>query len=101
MSNQETQSKPLTERLLPQTSIRFFGFMIAVSAVVMYTFRAAIVADQFWAKCAAPVIATILGCFVGYFVLFVVANCFSVIVEVVLRPFRFSARSSDRHTEET
>ena len=38
-----TESKPLRERLIPQTSIRFYLLLIGASAVVMYIFRAAFV----------------------------------------------------------
>lgn len=77
MSSPSTESKPLRERLMPQTSIRFFMFLIGVSALVMYTFRAALVTDQFWAKIGSLLIATVLGCFITYAALFFVANLFS------------------------
>lgn len=74
MPSPDTQSKPLRERLLPQTSIRFFLVLIGASAVVMYTFRAAVVDDRFWAKILALLIATASGCFFAYAGLFLLAN---------------------------
>ena len=62
---------------MPQTSIRFFMALIAASALVMYAYRAAFVGDQFWAKIAALLISTAIGCFVVYAVLFLVANLFT------------------------
>ena len=72
-----TAGQPVKERLLPQTSIRFFVFLIAVSALVMYTFRAALVGDELWAKCASAVIMTAIGCFLSYIVLFLIALPFA------------------------
>ncbi len=38
----ETDSKPLREKLAPQTSIRFLLVLIAASAVAMLVFRSAV-----------------------------------------------------------
>lgn len=65
------------ERLLPQASIRFFMILIGVCAFGMYTLRTAIVQDQLWAKIASLVIATIIGCYVVYAILFFLANVFT------------------------
>ena len=81
----ETESSPLPERWLPQTSIRFLIILIGLCALVMYTFRAAIVDDQVWAKIGSLVIATALACLVAYGGLFVVALLFSTAAGVVLR----------------
>lgn len=62
---------------MPQTSIRFFAYLIGVSAIVMFTFRSAFIGNQLWAKCAAAVISAGVGCFVVYFLLFLIANLFS------------------------
>ena len=77
MSSDPSASKPVTQRWLPQTSLRFFVGLIAACALGMYTFRAAIVGDQLWAKCAAVVLATGIGCFVAYLLLFLLASLFS------------------------
>jgi hypothetical protein len=62
---------------LPQTSIRFYGFLIAVCAAAMVTFRAAVVSGDLWAKIATLLIATTIGCFIAYAALFLVAYLFS------------------------
>lgn len=77
MTTDPSESKPVTQRWLPQTSLRFYVGLIAVCAVGMYTFRAAIVGDQLWAKCTAVVLATGIGCFVAYLLLFLLADLFS------------------------
>ncbi len=51
--------------------------LIGVSALVMYTFRAAFVGNQLWAKIGSLLIATAVGCFVVYAALFLVANVFA------------------------
>ena len=51
--------------------------LIAASAVVMYTYRSAFVADQFWAKIASLLITTVGGCFLVYAALFMIANLFT------------------------
>jgi hypothetical protein len=66
--------------LLPQTSLRFFVGLITVCAVGMFTFRAAIAGDQLWAKCVSVVIATGVGCFLAYSLLFLLADLFSTAV---------------------
>ncbi len=71
------ESKPVAQRLLPQTSLRFFVGLIAVCAGGMFTFRAAIEGNQLWAKCASVVIATGVGCFIAYSLLFLLADLFS------------------------
>jgi hypothetical protein len=71
------EPKPLVERALPQASIRFFIFLIALSAVAMLTFRAAIVGGHLWAKIGSLLIATSIGCFLTYAGLFLVAFLFS------------------------
>lgn len=83
MSQPEQQSRPIIERLLPRLSIRFFVALIGVCALVMYTLRSAIVSDQLWAKCAALVMLTAIGCFIAYVGLFLLANLFSVVVGAV------------------
>ncbi len=99
LTNQGTEpTRPIVERLLPQTSIRFFVFLIGVSALVMYTFRSAIVADQFWAKCASVVIATAIGCFIAYLLLFLLANLFSLATSVI---FPSPSRSTSGEDSDT
>ena len=71
------ESKLVAQRLLPQTSLRFLVGLITVCAGGMFTFRAAIVGNQLWAQCAAVVIATGVGCFIAYALLFLLADLFS------------------------
>lgn len=78
MNQPSTESQLVRERLMPQVSIRFFIFLIGLSAVAMYTFRAAVVANQVWAKIASLMMVTIIGCFTAYAFLFLVANLFNV-----------------------
>lgn len=83
----ETESEipeQLTERFLPQTSIRFLVVVIGFCALGMYTFRAAIVGDQLWAKCASLVIATVIVSFLFYFMVFLVASLFSATTEAIV-----------------
>lgn len=77
MNLPSTESKPLRERLLPQTSIRFYLLLIGASAVVMYIYRAAFLGDAFWAKIASLLITVAGGCAISYVVLFLLANLFS------------------------
>ena len=71
-----TESKPLHEKLLPQTSIRFFMGLIAVSAFVMLIFQSA--ADGFgWARIVSLLISTTAGCFIAYAGLFLAGSLFS------------------------
>jgi hypothetical protein len=77
LTTDPSESKPVAQRWLPQTSLRFFVGLIAVCALGMYIFRSAIVGDQLWAKCAAAVLATGIGCFVAYLLLFLLADLFS------------------------
>lgn len=97
MTLPSTESKPLRERLLPQTSIRFYMFLIGVSAVAMYTFRAAFVTDQFWAKIGSLLIATAGGCFLVYAALFFVANLFSATTSPILDALDPSPASHESH----
>jgi hypothetical protein len=91
LSNQESDSdagQPVRERWLPQTSIRFFVALIGISALVMYIFRAALMDDVLWAKCASLVIMTAIGCFFSYALLFLItlpfASAAATIAEVPL-----------------
>ncbi len=78
MNSPSTDSQLVRERLMPQFSIRFFIFLIGVSAVVMYTLRAAVVTNHSWAKIVSLMMATTIGCFLAYAFLFLVANLFNV-----------------------
>lgn len=78
------ESKPLRERLIPQTSIRFFLLLIGASALVMYIYRAAFVGDAFWAKIASLLITIVGGCFWTYAGFFLVANLFSATTSPLL-----------------
>ena len=84
MNSPSTESKPLRERLIPQTSIRFFLVLIGASAVVMYIYRAAFVGDAFWAKIASLLITIAGGCFLAYAGCFLVANLFSATTSPLL-----------------
>ncbi len=54
---------------------------------MMYTFRAAIVDDQQWAKVGSLLIATSLGCFLVYAGMFSVAYLFSTATGLTWRAF--------------
>jgi len=71
-----TESKRLREKLMPQTSIRFFLLLIAVSAVVMLVFRSA-AGGAGLARIVTLLISTSAGCFIAYAVSFLVGNLFS------------------------
>lgn len=73
-----TQSKPLREKLIPQTSLRFFLVLIGVSAGVMVVFRVAFLQESYWAKVLALMFAVTTTCFLSYAALFLLANLFSV-----------------------
>lgn len=88
MTYEETESKPLRQRLAPQTSLMFIAILVVICALAMVAFRAAAVDDQFWAKCVSALLATVIGCFFAYFMLFVIALCSSWLVETIVRPFR-------------
>ena len=72
-----TDSVPVRQRWLPQTSIRFYGLLIALCAAAMVAFRAAALSDNLWAEIATLMIATTIACFVLYAALFLVAYLFS------------------------
>jgi hypothetical protein len=76
---------PLDERLFPQLSLRFFLGLIAFSAVVLWTLRAALIDGQFWAQCAAVVLATIGGCFIVYAIFFLLAWMLATISFPIIR----------------
>ena len=62
-------------------------FVIGISALVMYTFRAAFVGDAFWAKIVSLLIVTSGGCFIAYAGLFFVANLFTATTTPLRRAF--------------
>ena len=62
-------------------------FLIGVSALVMYTFRAAVVADQFWAKIVSLMIVICGGCFMAYAAMFFMASLFTATTAPLLRAF--------------
>lgn len=72
-----TESKPIHEKLAPQTSIRFILVLIGVSALVMLVFRSAVDGNS-PARIAVLLISTTVGCFATYAGLFLIANLFSV-----------------------
>lgn len=76
---------PLEERLFPQLSLRFFLGLIAFSAVVLWTLRAALIDGHFWAKCAVVVLATIGGCFFLYASFFLLALFLAMVSFPVIR----------------
>ena len=79
------ESKPIRERLLPQTSIRFFLLLIGGCAVLMYIFRAATVGDAFWAKIVSLLITIVILSFVVYLCVFLVANLFTTTTSSLLQ----------------
>ena len=91
MSSQTTGSepKPLREKLLPQASLRFFLLLIGLSAGVMVVFRLALLQDSYWARIVAVMFAITGACFIGYAVIFFLANLFSLST----RPLRSAIES--------
>ena len=94
MTQSGIEPKPLVERSLPQASIRFFILLIALSAIVMLTFRAAIVGGHLWAKIGSLLIATSIGCFLAYTGLFLVAFLFSTATSALWKTLFRRGRSS-------
>ena len=88
-----TGSQPLRERLMPQTSIRFFLILISVCALVMLIFQSA-VTDAGWPRIAALLIATIGGCFVAYAGLFLIGNLFSFTTAPIADAFEVADQSN-------
>lgn len=84
MNSSSTESEPLRQQLMPQTSIRFFLLLIGTSALVMLVFRAAIVGAALWAKIAALLITVAGSCFLAYAGVFLVANLFSATASPLL-----------------
>lgn len=101
MSFPSTESKPLRERLLPQTSIRFFLALIGLSALVMVTFRAAFISGQMWAQIVSLLVVTIIGSFLAYAVLFFLANLFTATTAPLVRSSQPSASSSTHRPEDS
>lgn len=95
MTQQGDELTPLRQRWLPQTSIRFFIALIALCAIGMYTFRAAIIGGQQWAKIASLLIATSLGCFFVYAGLFFVAYLFSTATSLTWNAVSWRPRSAE------
>ena len=96
---QSTVSKPLKERLLPQTSIRFFLFLTAMCAAVMVLFRAASDREAFWTKIFALLIVTTTASFVAYVILFLIANLFSASTEPIAAVIDSNLTSDDAAEE--
>lgn len=76
---------PLRERLFPQLSLRFLLGVMAVSAAVLWTTRAAFVEGEFWAKCAVAVLGTVAGCFILYATFFLLALLLATISFPMIR----------------
>ena len=93
MPDSATESKPLREKLLPQTSIRFYLILIGFSALIMVVFRSA-AGGTSWARIASLLIATIIGCFIVYTALFLIANLFSSTTAPIVRAM--DPRSGDQ-----
>ena len=76
---EEDSPQTLHQRLMPQASIQFLIALSGVCAVIMWLVRTMLVADSFWAKCVGAVLLTIIGCFVLYAALFLLAHLFTVV----------------------
>ena len=68
-----SSTSPLQQPWFPQLSIRFFLGLMVLSAAVLWVFRAALIADLFWAKCVSMVLIALAGCFVAYAAFFLLA----------------------------
>ena len=74
----------LTERLLPQTSIRTLFLAIGLCSLGMYTFRQAIVADALWAQCLSAVLGVGIACFAAYIAVFLAINLYLWLIDLVV-----------------
>lgn len=84
MIDPNTESQPLPEKLLPQTSIRFFLMLIGASALVMLVFRSASGGSS-WARIVSLLITNVGACFMVYAILFLIANLLSSTTEPIVR----------------
>ena len=75
--NPDSQLLPLREKVLPQTSLRFFLGLIGISAAIMVVFRLALVAEVLWAKIVALLFVMATTSFAVYVILFFFAGLFS------------------------
>ena len=94
-----TESNPIRERLLPQTSIRFFAMLIAFSAVGMYVLRAGFIHQRLWAIIGSMLIVVMLATFIVYASLFVIANVFSRSTRALFRAFLGQDSTSSFETD--
>ena len=83
--NEDDQSpRKLSQRLMPQASIRSLIVLIAASAVTMWMVRAMFIGNFFWAKCAGVILLTVFGCFVAYASLFLLAHLFTIVTSPIV-----------------
>jgi hypothetical protein len=95
-----TESKPLHEKLIPQTSIRFLFVLIGGSALMMVVFRAA--GDGLpVARILTLLIMTVAGCFAVYAALFLVANVFSSTTAPIVQALESASSSRPSPTTTT
>ena len=74
MESNETESQPLKEKLLPQVSIKFFFALMTVCALLIVLFQASADNAAFWTKISVLLLSTVLVSFVGYALMFFLAN---------------------------
>lgn len=91
----EPDSKPLREKLLPQASLRFFLVLIGISALVMVTFRFALVDGVLWAKVVALLFTIVTASFAAYTVLFLLAGLFTASTQPVRSALGYDSNSQD------
>ncbi len=94
-----TESRPLHEKLMPQTSIRFLMILIAGSALVMLVFRAAIDGSPV-ARIASLLITTVGGCFLTYACLFLIANVFSSTTAPIVQALETTAAAQQSRSDQ-
>ncbi len=79
-----TDSKPVAEKILPQTSMRFLLILIIVSAVIMTIVRMSSENAAFWTKIIVLLLATSAGCFLVYVILFLIASLMTSATEPIV-----------------
>lgn len=78
----------MTEKPLPQISIRRMLAMTAGCALAMFVVRQALFNDSILARCLFVVIATAVGCFLMYAFTFAVASLLAALTGTILEPLR-------------
>ncbi|MGB7342653.1 MAG: hypothetical protein WBD20_00420 [Pirellulaceae bacterium] len=84
MPSPEIQSKPLKEKLLPQTSIKFLLALMTVSALVILLIQSSAQSSAFWSKIVVLVLGTTVACFLVYALMFLLARVVAKTTEPIV-----------------